>query len=106
MYSQSKRSNRMRTQLLTLSALTLIVAPAAASPQSLQRPQLQTMQQQQQESGAGTQFVACVDKALLDYNDCLMSTNSEWRKRLCDLAFQADVVWCGAVYKKRVETGT
>lgn len=46
--------------------------------------------------GAGTQWKGCVDDALLDYNECLMEGGGWFSQKLCDIAFQIDVVVCSA----------
>jgi hypothetical protein len=36
----------------------------------------------------------CMDNAWAHYNSCLMSTESEFVKRMCDLRFVLDVAFC------------
>ena len=87
---------RKRAQLTTLAALPIFVlAPFAA----------RSAHAEMAESNPGTDFVKCQDTSWADYNSCLMSSDFEWEKHLCDIAFQADIVWCGAVYYRRVKTG-
>jgi hypothetical protein len=89
---------RKRAQLTVLTALPILVlAPFA--------PRI--AHAEMAEAGpAGTDFVACQDKAWANYNSCLMNSDHEWEKKLCDIAFQADIVWCGSVYWKRIQSGT
>ena len=63
-------------------------------------------QLQQQEPGAGTQFITCTNQAWTDYNKCLGNAGGFFSRSLCDLAWEADVIWCGAVLKRQLETGT
>jgi hypothetical protein len=55
---------------------------------------------------AGTQFNACTQAAWASYNSCLRNASFGWERALCDLAFEADVVFCGAVYYRTVKSGT
>ncbi|MEO5510076.1 MAG: hypothetical protein ABIV28_06055 [Longimicrobiales bacterium] len=56
--------------------------------------------------GAGTEFLECTNTGWRDYNSCLMKSDFSWERKICDIVFEADVVWCGAVYYKRIKTGT
>ena len=90
---------RMRAQRMALAALPiLMLAPfsgrVAHADMVASGP------------GAGTDFVECQNKAWADYNSCLMNAGHEWEKKICDLAFQADVAWCASVYWRRLKTGT
>jgi hypothetical protein len=55
---------------------------------------------------AGTEFLECTNTSWKNYNNCLMTSDFSWERRICDIVFEADVTWCGAVYYKRVKTGT
>jgi hypothetical protein len=91
---------RKRAQLTTLAALPiLMLAPFASRAAHAESAE-------EAAGGAGTEFVACQNAAWHDYNECLMSSDHEWEKKICDLAFQADIVWCGSVYWKRVQNGS
>lgn len=89
---------RKRARVAALIALpALVLAPVAARSVRAEM--------EMEESGPGTEFVKCQDEAWVDYNKCLMNARTSWEKKLCDLAFEADVVWCGSVYWRRVKTG-
>jgi hypothetical protein len=87
---------RRRAQLTVLAALPVFaLAPAAT----------RVFGEETVVDGPGTDFVKCTDDAWASYNKCLMSSTFSWEQKLCDLAFQADVVYCGSVYYHRVATG-
>lgn len=91
---------RGRARMATLFALPMfLLAPLAARTAHAETAE-------SSESGpAGTDFVVCHDQAWADYNSCLMRYDSSWEKKLCDLAFEADVAWCAAVYWRRLKAG-
>ena len=39
----------------------------------------------------------CMDEAFLEYNDCLMESTSWFNRKLCDLDWQLEVVYCSAL---------
>jgi hypothetical protein len=100
MFSRTRTSERRSAaRLAALAALPLLfLAPLAA--RAFAEEALEDG------PGAGTEFVACQNTAWSDYNSCLMSSDHEWEKKLCDLAFEADIAWCGSVYYRRLKTGT
>jgi hypothetical protein len=51
---------------------------------------------------SGTTWRDCTDRAFIDYNSCLMESDGWFHRTVCDLAFEADVVWCSAKYAGEV----
>ena len=87
----------VRQFALAIAAVASVAAAhAAASAQT----------QEEQGPGAGTQFIACTDQAWADYNKCLVDAGGPFSRKLCDLAFEADIFWCGAVLKRQLESGS
>ncbi|HEX6693934.1 MAG TPA: hypothetical protein VF035_04435 [Longimicrobiales bacterium] len=83
-----------RLALVVAAVGSVAAANAAVSAQMEQGP------------GAGTQFIACTDQAWADYNKCLVDAGGPFSRKLCDLAFEADIIWCGAVLKRQLSTGS
>jgi hypothetical protein len=44
----------------------------------------------------GTEWRHCVDGAWGEYNGCLMESSGWFDRKVCDIAFQLDVVVCSA----------
>jgi hypothetical protein len=55
-------------------------------------------------SNPGTNWRECVDNSFADYNECLMESSNWFHQKVCDIAFEADVVWCSAKYAGDVKS--
>ncbi len=99
MYRKQARTTGATRATLALIAFlpALLLVPLAARASEAAEAESEQL--------AGTQFVACTDQAWKEYNNCLMNADRRWEKTLCDIAFDADVVYCGAVYARRIRTG-
>lgn len=95
---RSTSNRRARAKLAALAIFpVLLLAPIASRALHAEVSE--------SESGPGTDFIACTDRAWADYNRCLLNASESWEKRLCDIAFEADAAWCGSVYWRRLRTG-
>ena len=94
--------NRISTARRGVRHLALAVAAVA----SVAAAHVAVSAQQEQGPGAGTQFIACTDQAWADYNKCLVDAGGPFSRKLCDLAFEADIIWCAAVLKRQLTTGS
>jgi hypothetical protein len=84
------RSSSGRNALLfALLATVLLLAPHALAGAT---------------SNPGTNWRECVDNSFADYNSCLMESSNWFHQKLCDLAFEGDVVWCTAKYIGEVKS--
>jgi hypothetical protein len=92
--SRTRTGRRGVRQLALVAAAVGSVAAANAAASAEMGP------------GAGTQFIECTDHAWADYNKCLMEAGGPFTRKLCDLAFEADIIWCGAVLKRQITTGS
>ena len=59
-------------------------------------PQLAAGAVAEQEKGVGTVWRECTDAAFASYNSCLMESSNWLHRKVCDLAFELDVVACSA----------
>lgn len=84
----SDRSTRYALLFAVLVALSLL-APSAVSGAT---------------SNPGTTWRECVDNSFADYNGCLMESDGWFHRKICDIAFEADVVWCSAKYIGEVKS--
>jgi hypothetical protein len=75
-----------RARTGVLAGLITVAAAAAALPARVSGAV----------EGVGTVWRECVDEALLDYNGCLMESENWFHRKICDLAFELDVVACTA----------
>ena len=73
--------------LFTLLVAAALLAPRPTGAQSL----------------PGTEARLCTDDAWADYNGCLMESDGFFHRLTCDLAFEADVIWCSAKYGGQVK---
>ncbi|CAN5645349.1 hypothetical protein BH23GEM9_BH23GEM9_07200 [soil metagenome] len=68
--------------LIAVAVLALAAAPRSAAGA--------------EEAGPGTVWRQCMDGAWADYNSCLMEADGWLHRKVCDLAFELDVVYCTA----------
>jgi hypothetical protein len=81
--ASARRNVRYALMFSTLAVLAL-VAPRTVSGAETTLP--------------GTTWKECTDAAFADYNDCLMESASWFSRKICDLAFEGNILWCSTKF--------